>query len=300
MGIESREYLRDDDDGGWGGGPSSAPAPMSMVTKIIIVTAIVYLLQLFSGSQRAVSVVTEWSYLSGERLFSGQVWRLLTYAFVHSEDSLLHIVFNMLMLYFLGRAAIRLTGEREFVWFYCASAVFAGICSVCFYMVIGQDRPVVGASGAVLAVFMLFTMHYPRQKLAVFGVLEIETRWLLAIYVVVDALPVINELMGGQPATEDRVAHSTHLGGLLFAWLYVRWNMNITAWWDRTVSRTAGGARRKKSGLKVFNPESQPEPDLSKRVDEILKKISEHGEESLTSRERRILRQASEQMKKRR
>lgn len=298
MGIESREYLRDDDDGSYGGPPNAAP--MSIVTKIVIVTAIVFLLQMFTqGGPGQLSTVESWLVLRGHELFGGQVWRLLTYAFLHSTDNILHIVMNMYLLYMLGRAAAQLTGEREFVWFYCVSAIFAGICSVCFYQIMNTDVPILGASGAVMAVFTLFAMHYPRQKLYLFGVLGVEVRWILAAYVALDAFPVVKELAEGQLG-QSGIAHSAHLGGLLFGWLYFRWNMRITGWMDRLFSRGATVARVKKAGLRVYNPESQPDPDLSKRVDEILAKISEQGEESLTARERRILRQASERMKKRR
>lgn len=298
MGIESRQYLRDDDDGFYDG--HRPAAPMSIVTKIIIATVVVFVLQLFtSNGPNDLSTVERWMILNGSELFRGQVWRLLTYAFLHSPEFILHIVMNMYMLYMLGRATAQLTGEREFLWFYCVAAVFAGICSVCFYEFLDANVHILGASGAVMAVFTLFAMHYPRQKLYLFGVLGIEVRWLLAIYVAFEGWPVLQSLSEGQLG-KGGTAHSAHLGGLLFGWLYFRWNMRFTAWWDRIVNRTSTGVRAKKSGLKVYNPSSQPDPDLSKRVDEILAKISEHGEESLTSRERRILRQASDQMKKRR
>ena len=298
MGIESREYLRGDDDGSFGGRASAAP--MSIVTKIIIATVVVFVLQILSSQDRgAHSKVEEWLILSSHDLFRGQIWRLLTYAFLHSSDFLLHIVLNMYMLYMLGRATAQLIGDREFLWFYCVSGVFAGICSVCFYQFLDVDRPMLGASGAVCAVFTLFAMYYPRQKLYLFGILGMEVRWLLAAYVAFEAFPVIRELGAGQLGP-GRTAHSAHLGGLLFGWMYFRWQMRFTAWWDRLVGRAAAGVRVRKSGLRVYRPRAEPDPDLSGRVDEILAKISEEGEESLSERERRILRQASEQMKKRR
>jgi hypothetical protein len=170
---------------------------------------------------------------------------------------------------------------------------------VCFYRFLRVDPQILGASGAVFAVFTLFAMHYPRQKLSLFGVLGIEVRWLLAAYVAIEAYPVVRSLSAGQLG-DGGTAHSAHLGGLLFGWLYYRWNMRFTNWWDRIAGRTATGIRARKAGLRVYNPKTQPDPDLSARVDEILDKISRQGEESLNARERRILRQASEQMKKRR
>ena len=299
MGIDSREYLRSDeyDDGSYGG--RKPVAPMSIVTKIIIGTVVVFILQLFSSNGPGqLSTVEQWLILNGSQLFHGQVWRLLSYAFLHDTGNLLHIVMNMYMLYILGRATAQLTGEREFLWFYSVSAVFAGMCSALFYRVMGIDPYVLGASGAVMAVFTLFAMYYPKQKLYLFGVLGIEVRWLLAAYVVFDVSPVISALNTGRLA--DNTAHSAHVGGLLFGWLYFRWNMRFTTWVDRLAGRASTSIRARKSGLKVYNPRTTPDPDLSAQVDRILAKISEQGEASLTDRERRILRQASDQMKKRR
>lgn len=297
MGIDSREYLRDDDNEY---GRHSAAAPMSIVTKIIIATCAAFVLQVLSaGRNGEVSFIDKWFVLQSDGLFSGHVWKLLTYAFLHDTHNLLHIVMNMLILFMMGRVVVQITGEREFLWFYCAAAVFAGICSVCFYRFMRIDPSIIGASGAVLATFALFALHYPRQKLYIFGILPVEARWLLVAYVLYGAVPMMQSIYSGHLGS-DRVAHSAHLGGLLFAWLYFRWNMRFSTWWDQFARRTSSTVKAKKTGLKVYNPKAQPEADLSNRVDDILAKISEHGEASLTDRERRILRQASEQMKKRR
>ncbi len=297
MGLDSRDYLHNDFD------DRRVTRPMSVVTRIIIVTAIVFLFQVITeGGARGVAgdgFIERWLVLHSDGLFQGHVWKLLTYAFLHDTRDVLHLVLNMFILYMMGRVTVPLVGEREFVWFYCASAIFAGICSVLFYRFLKIDPGVIGASGAVLAVFTLFALHYPRQRLYLFGVLPVEARWLLAAYVVFDSLPVISALSRGQLGVSG-TAHSAHVGGILFAWLYFRQNMRFTRWWDRFAGRAEASFRARKTRLKVFNPKSDPEPDLSERVDEILAKISREGEASLTPRERRILRQASEQMKNRR
>ncbi|MCH2211816.1 MAG: rhomboid family intramembrane serine protease [Fuerstiella sp.] len=297
MGIDSREYLRDDGDVAFNG--RGSVQPMSVVTKIILATVAVFVLQVVLKSQDGRSVLERWFILNGSELFGGQIWRLLSYAFLHDTGYLLHIGLNMYMLYVLGRATAQLTGNREFLWFYAVSAMFSGLCSVCFYRLLKVDPNILGASGAVYAVFTLFAMHYPRQKLYLFGLLGIEVRWLLLIYVAIEANPVIRQLADGELG-RDGTAHSAHLGGLLFGWLYFRWNMRFSNWWDGVAGRASTRIRAGKSGLRVYNPKEQPESNLSDRVDAILAKISREGEQSLTDRERRILRQASEQMKKRR
>lgn len=298
MGIYNRDYLRDDEGFDAYSPSGSQRSTTSIVVKLIIATAAVFVLQIMTARPQVASLVQSWLSLDSTTVFrEGQIWRLLTYAFCHDQQNLLHIVFNMYLLYILGKIVCGLMGDREFLWFYCASAIFAGICSVAFYTFVGKPTSIIGASGAVMAVFMLFAMHYPRQRLYMFGIIPIEVRWLLAMYIVFDAYPVIITLMGND-RNPSMVAHSAHLGGLLFGFLYFRWNMRITNWWDRFAGRVSS-MRRKKNNLRVFNPGTQPEAgNLVDSVDEILAKISREGEASLTPRERNILTQASRQIRR--
>ena len=296
MGIQDRN----DESSMLSQSPPAAPRrPLSIVAKIIIVTVGVFLLQLLTRRPQGDSLAFEWLAIERDLVFSyGQVWRLLTYAFVHSETQLLHIGCNMLGLFFLGRIVAQTLGEREFLWVYLTSAVFSGIvqsCSMAIFRSPGQDW-VLGASGAVCAVFVLFALHYPRMKLYFFGILPIEARWLLVVAVAWDGfgyLGLVPSLFAGDGA---KVGHAAHLGGLTFGFLYFQWNMNFSRWWDRFAGRLTE-APKPRSNLKVYNPGSQPEVDYSAKVDDILEKISTHGEASLTDRERRILTQASQHLK---
>ncbi len=276
--------------------------PMSIVAKIIVVTIGVYLLQLFShyaGSPD--SLAFEWLALERGLVFeSGQVWRLLTYAFCHSEQQLTHIVFNMLALFFLGRIVARTMGDREFLAVYLTAAVFAGIVqasSMAIWRSPGQDWTL-GASGAVSAVFILFALHYPKLKLYLFGLIPIQARWLLIAVVTYDTLGFMGLAPNLFTASAAKIGHAAHLGGLIFGFLYFQWHMNLTGWIDNFAGRVQDvPIPQTKRDLRVFNPGVQPEVDYSRQVDQILAKISEQGEASLTDRERRVLTQASQHMK---
>lgn len=290
MGIENREYIREDYEGG---SRRSGTSSATIVVKLIVVTAAVYLLQILTLDSANGSVVQKWLQLTAEDVFfKGQIWRLLTYAFCHSQRDLLHLVFNMMVLYSIGGVLRQLTGDREFLWFYLVAAVFAGICSLAVYSVLRIPAAIIGASGATMAVFCTVAMHYPRQKVYVMGVIPVEFRWLLAIFVAFDSWPILT----GQVATSG-VANSAHLGGLLFGYLYFRWSMRLTRWWDLFAGRMAN-RRRAKGKLKLFAPAAPAEANLESQVDTILAKISREGEGSLTARERNILTQASRQLRK--
>ncbi len=300
MGIENREYLRDeyDDTAGSFRRPSSKP----MTIILVVVTVAVFVLQLMTttGPKGAsTSLVQEWLALNFEDVMTrGQIWRLLTYAFCHDQNNLLHIVFNMMVLYSIGGVLRQLLGDREFLWFYLVAAVFAGMCSMVFYRLVNIPAQIIGASGATMGVFCLVALHYPRQKVLLMGIIPIEFRWLLAAFVAIDTLPMISQvtaaLQNRQAASQ--VANSAHIGGLIFGFLYFRWNMRITRWWDQFAGRIA--TRRRRGKLRVFTEAPEPESNLSSQVDAILEKISREGEASLTARERKILAQASKQYRK--
>ncbi len=295
MGISNRIFGQPT-----GGDQPESKPPLSIVAKIIIVTVGVYLLQILTLQAGAPSSpIFDWLALERDLLFkSGQVWRLLTYAFCHSEAQWMHIVCNMLALFFLGRIVARTLGEREFLAVYLTSAVFAGIVqasSMAIWRSPGQDWTL-GASGAVCAVFVLFAMHYPKMKLYVFGILPIQARWLLLVAVAYDTLGFLGMAPSLFAADGAKIGHAAHLGGLIFGFLYFQWHMNLTGW----LEKTAGQVREvplQRSDLRVYNPGVQPEVDYSAQIDQILAKISDTGEASLTDRERRILTQASQHMK---
>ncbi len=290
MGIENREYIREDYDDGL---RKSRTPSASIVVKLIIATVAVYALQILTINRDGSSLVQQWLELTADNVFfRGQIWRLLTYAFCHSQQDLLHLVFNMMVLYSIGSVLRELTGDREFLWFYLVSAVFAGICSLAFYSIIGIPVVIVGASGATMAVFCTVAMHYPRQKVFVMGIIPVEFRWLLALFVFLDSLPIVT----GQVAS-SKVANAAHLGGLVFGFFYFRWSMRLTRWWDQFAGRIAT-RRRAKGNLKLFAPPTQPDAKMDEQVDAILEKISREGEASLTARERNILTQASRQLRK--
>jgi membrane associated rhomboid family serine protease len=283
MGLENREYLRNEFDGG----PRSGGLMYSsIVVKLIAATVAVFVLQVLVYDRNTGSAVTNWLQLTGPDLYQrGQIWRLVSYAFCHSENQILHLIFNMMLLYFLGGMLLNLMGQREFLWFYLASAVFAGMCSVAWYAISQESASIVGASGAVFAMFCVVTMHYPRRVVLLFGIVPIEMRWLLIVSLV---LPIL---------LAPNTAHSAHVGGVLFGFLYVRLHMNLTRWWDQFAGRIRL-RRRNKGNLRIFAPPTSTESNLDIQVDQILEKISREGESSLTARERNILTQASRQLRK--
>lgn len=246
------------------------------------------------GAER-ICIVHEWLDLKPSLVIRGQVWRLLTHSFCHDRSGVIHILFNMLALYWFGVTLEAMYGGREFLLFYLAAAVFSGITTVALDLYIGSDIPAVGASGSVMRVLMLYAIHYPRAIIRVFF-FSIEMRWLVGLYLLFDLYPVLLSLAGDQ--MYSGIAHAGHLGGLGFAFLYWRLGLNLEKSWERITKGRRQARRLWGTYPKIAR--LPPEQEQQDHVDEVLKKLHESGVDSLTPAERRTLEEASERLRQRR
>lgn len=234
------------------------------------------------------SVVEEWFALKPKAATSGfQFWRFITSAFCHSRQSPWHILLNMLALYWFAPSLERMYGSREFGWFYFVSAFAASAVFVALAFITGDYTPAIGASGAVMAVLMLFAIHYPRHLIYIMGIIPIETRWIALLYVIFSAFPVLSAI-GGNPQPGS-VAHAAHLGGLAFGFIYFHYQLRLSRTFDG-IALPRWERKPRAKHLKLYTP---PSNRLDDQVDAILDKINREGEASLTDEEREILKEAS-------
>jgi membrane associated rhomboid family serine protease len=249
----------------------------------------------FLSSQR-VSIVQEWLELDSRKVLRGQVWRVVTYAFCHDRLGVWHILFNMLFLYWFGVTLESMYGPREFLLFYLVAAAISGLATVGLNVWTSSYAATVGASGAIMAVLMVYAIHYPRNTIRVFWFFPVEVRWVVLFYIIWDLHPLLLALAGDRLYTS--VAHAAHLGGLAFGYVYWKFNLNLERWVDRLPKPR--GRRVVHDGDERRNWQRPSERTLDQQVDDVLRKISESGEASLTDRERRLLASASERYKARR
>jgi membrane associated rhomboid family serine protease len=323
MGSTNRDYMRDDD----GSGVPSWGHDVPTTKWLIIVTVGLFFLQtIFTHSVSFeireeprvaaiqhrhvaepvavrsfgdhVSYVEEWLVLDCHKVLQGQIWRLVTFVFCHDRDNPFSLVFNMIAVWYLGSSLERMYGSRELLWFYLFSALVCGVIFVCFGLKLFLPAPLMGANPCVIAMLALFATHFPRQEILFFGLIPMQIRVLLAIYVVVDIYYILRAFSGQGAWTS--VAYMSELWGAAFGYVYrqQRWRLaSIGDHFDlsrlRRTIRRASTARN----LKVFQPDVTS--NLDEQVDAILAKIHEHGSESLTDRERSILQRASDRAKNR-
>ncbi len=294
---------------------SSTPAQQQEIQELVRQNKLDELNQIAvrNGYVRYQPLLNTWGALEPYKVLQGQVWRLVTYAFLHDTSSPWHIVFNMLVLWMFGPILEALWGRREFLAFYLTAAVASGICHLAFGLAMHSPAGAVGASGAIMGIMMAFAYYYPTAPITIFFLLTLEARWVIAIYLVYDAYPIL-QAFSRSGRQSDGIAHAAHLGGLLFGYLYCKSRIKLTGWLDKPGGPSLGKRLVRwwtRPPLKVYQspverptertsaPQYQSPRDLELKVDAILKKIKDEGESSLTEQERTLLREASRAYKKR-
>jgi membrane associated rhomboid family serine protease len=234
----------------------------------------------------------------------GQVWRLLTYAFLHEPGIWQHIVFNMLFLWWFGSDVEDIYGSREFLAIYLVSAFLGGVAFVLSTLagLNPEYKACLGASGAVTAVMVLCALHYPSRVILLFFIVPVPIWLFVGFQVVQDAFIFLT-----QQRTSTAVV--VHLAGAAFAFAHYKRHWRVLNWWGQLLSFFQQRARPR---LRIYREEPrQPAPvaaplevdegdQLEAKLDAVLAKVARYGQGSLSDSERQILLRASEVYKKRR
>jgi membrane associated rhomboid family serine protease len=204
--------------------PPSRPKPWVTWT-LIGTTVAVFLLQLLYVHLEGEDVVGDTLAFSPQALADGRIWTLITYAWVHAvvifgDPGLfwLHIVANMVPLFCLGPALEEFLGPWRYLALYLGGAVASALTWYFFSAAPGSDEPIIGASGAVFAVIAAISTIAPRAQVTVFLFYVLPLRMnLRTLAIVACGIEAIQIMFGWMP----EMAHSAHLGGAAFGFLYV-------------------------------------------------------------------------------
>jgi membrane associated rhomboid family serine protease len=258
---------------------SYAPRPLltKWVKVLLAATTAVFVLQMLSAWVLG-PLFTEWFALSLPGMMLGRVWQLFTYLFLHG--GVLHLLVNMLAIFFIGPELERTMGPRRFLLLYFGSGVLGGL----FWLAIvyPSGAPCVGASGSVFGLLGAFAALFPHRSitLLVFFVLPVTMRaWVMvAILALIQVLYLVTP--GG-----DNVAYAAHLGGVIVGFLYAMaaFRPGELATWLRT-------RLRRPPRLTVMPKNNTP---ARADIDRILDKIAREGMQSLSTSERTALEKAS-------
>jgi len=276
MGLYDRDYSRGPEPG------YHLTAPTTATMQLLVLTVGVYVAQLLFVE------LTGWLRLPPDWWRRPwEAYRLVTYGFAHSPDDIKHIIFNMLGLGMFGGLVEQRYGRARFLIFYVGAVVFSGLVWSLISSYAGSTIPVIGASGATTAIFILFARHYPHMEVRLMFLFPMPA-WVLALIIVAGDVH-------GAMSRYGRTAFTAHLAGALFGLYYYSYGAAHAAWLSQRLGKVS---LKPKPRLRVHAPEEEDE--LSERVDAILQKIQEQGQDSLTWNERRLLEKASRKYQQKR
>jgi membrane associated rhomboid family serine protease len=305
MGIYDRDYYRRE-------GPSFLRqlSVRGRVCKwLIVVNVAVFVVQLFTiqrnelGGRAGEGPVYDLFALQPGKVVDGlELWRLLTHAFLHSTRNPLHIVLNLLVLWWAGSEMEEMYGPKEFLAFYLVGALVSGV--VFTATMLGEPVRAVGASGAITALMVLFACHFPNRTVLFMFVIPMPIWLLVVAYTGYEFVQWVTK-------ADTEIAITGHLGGAAFGFFYYKLHWRLTGWLG---GWSAWRRRRARPPLRVYReePEDTPTPvgvaakaadmdeHLEAKLDAVLEKMSLVGKDNLTDEEKQVLQQASEFYRRRR
>jgi membrane associated rhomboid family serine protease len=211
------------------------------------------------------------------------LWQLVTYMFLHG--GVLHLFFNMLMLWMFGNVLEAQWGSPEFLKYFFICGIGAGLTSVLFgtFHLFGTSplSPTIGASGAIFGLLVAFGMVYPDAVVYVWFFIPMTARSMAVVFGALELVLTLSNSRSG-------VAGFAHIGGMVTGYLYLKWGYQVRNPF-RSLSRVvAGGVTG--AATAVRRKRREVPDDLENEVNRILDKVLKDGADSLTSEEREVMR----------
>ena len=264
----------------------------TIIEKLIYLNIAIFLLTLlitvfqglYKGEQ---NFLVEWFSLDNNLdAFLTKPWSIISYGFLHAD--FIHLIFNMITLYFIGNLFIQYFTEKQALTFYILGTLFGGFLYVIsqnyFPLFEGINTTLVGASAGISAIFIGIATYMPHYQIKIRFIGFIKFWHLAAIWLAFDVVGLIGTNAGGS---------FSHLGGSLFGYLYVQQasnkKTNISTIFssffkrkEKPLKTVHKSAKRKQKTVKNSNQNQE-------KIDVILDKISKSGYDTLTKTEKEFL-----------
>lgn len=266
----------------------------SAIFLLIAANVAVHLLVMLTGGTGAYGrppslLVQGGALLTGHPAYAWQLWRLVTYQFLHAD--FWHLFFNMYGVWLFGGMVEQYLGKPKTLALYFFSGVLGGL----FFTLANWNSGAVcvGASGSLFGLMVAAAIAFPQVRMfLLFPPIPIKLWVMVLVYCVIEVLYTLSGAGGN-------VAHLAHLGGalggLLFMYRPFRQLLDGRIRWRSSASRSAPPPPR------AAPPRSaQPFAFSQEELNRILDKMSRQGYSQLTDEEKEYLRQSSEELKRRR
>jgi membrane associated rhomboid family serine protease len=210
---------------------------MTPVVKVLlIVSAVVFLLQLILGATTSIQLVDILGFVPA-RLLSGWIWQVITYPFLHS--GLFHLLFNLLVIWTVGADLEALWGPKTFLGFSFVAAIGGAIFYAVFSLIgLGTSpfHPMIGSSAVVYGLLLAYGILFGEREMYFFMLFPMPAKYFVLLLGVIE---LISSVFYGH----DGVAHTAHLGGFVFGFLFL---MGMARWRQRRRQGDSGERERKK------------------------------------------------------
>jgi len=217
-------------------------------------------------------------------------WTIVTYMFYHEE--FLHILFNLLWLYWFGQLFLQFFAQRQLTWVYLLGGISGALLYILAFNLLPPFKGyaelslALGASASVLAVVIAVSTLQPNFTVYLLFLGAVRLKYLALATVVIDIISIPVSNAGG---------HIAHLGGALFGFLYVvmlRKGTDLAKPFYHLASIKFPKRNRMKVTYRSHNADydyNYRKAQKQKQVDDILDKIARSGYDSLTKEEKDIL-----------
>jgi len=302
MGIYDRDYVNS--NRGMGHPPSGGGSPIfarvpgwTMTTWIIVITIAVHILATLVVPNRALYNIGNLNvYDAFQRL---EVWRLITFQFLHDDRSIMHLLFNMFGMWVFGPMVERYLGRKKYLAYYLVCGLAGGVLFTILTVVgalpNGVHSQLIGASAGVFGVIVACAYVSPNSVIQLlFPPIPLKMRTFAYGYV---GIALFSLLSGSQNAG----GQAAHIGGAIAGYFFIRHHHFLTDFFDifgdsrssKNGSKTRSKKPRKaRHGAAYRNTTDQAGPSQSE-IDKILDKVSQRGLASLSEKEKSTLAEAS-------
>jgi membrane associated rhomboid family serine protease len=220
-------------------------------------------------------------------------WTIITYMFLH--EGFLHILFNILWLYWFGRIFLEYLDGKKLVGVY----LLGGFSGALVYMIAFNFLPAfesiltasiaLGASASVLAIVIAISVYVPNYTIYLLFLGPVKLKYIALVTILIDIISIAGSNAGG---------HIAHLGGAMFGWYYIRRykkGKDITKGVSRILDTLFTWLKPRRN-IKVTYKRTSTDYEYNRQksqnqqvIDNILEKISRSGYDSLTKEEKELL-----------
>ena len=227
-------------------------------------------------------------------------WTVFSYMFLH--EGFLHILMNMLWLFWFGRIFLSYLDQKKLVSVYLIGGLTGAATYIFAYNLFPVFESVrwgsyaLGASASVMAVVIATVIYAPNHVVRLMFIGSVKIKHIALFFIATDILSIPAGNAGG---------HLAHLGGAFYGWLFItqlRKGKDISSGFNALMDSFFDLFKKRKMKVSYKNTQKMSDKEYNKtkkktqeKLDGILEKIAKSGYDSLNKEEKEILFKSSNQ-----